>query len=117
MDPATWRPEKGFRYQIPYRILVPQKVENLLAAGRCVSVTHVALGSIRVMVQCALTGEAAGAASALSLRAGVVPRKVDVAALQAELRAHDGILDEADVARVNAGQAWFWGTANDVVRL
>jgi hypothetical protein len=117
MDPATWRPEKGFRYQIPYRILVPQKVDNLLAAGRCVSVTHVALGSIRVMVQCALTGEAAGAASALSLCAGVATRKVDVAALQAELRAHDGILDEADVARVNAGQAWFWGTANDVVRL
>ncbi len=110
MDGTTWRPEKGFRYQIPYRILVPQGVENLLVAGRCVSVTHVALGSIRVMVQCALTGEAAGAAAALSLRAGVTPRQVDVAALQARLRATGGVLDESDIARVNAAKPWFWDT-------
>ena len=108
MDGESWRPEQGFHYQIPYRILLPQRVENLLVAGRCVSVTHVALGSIRVMVQCALTGEAAGAAAALSLRDGVSPRLVDVAALQADLRAHDGILTADDVARVNAGNAWFW---------
>jgi hypothetical protein len=116
MDHTTWRPDKGFRYQIPYRILVPQGVENVLVAGRCVSVTHVALGSIRVMVQCALTGEAAGAAAALSLSAGVTPRAVDVPALQADLRAHDGILDEDDIARVNAGKAWFWEADAEVAR-
>jgi hypothetical protein len=111
MDATVWHPEPGFRYQIPYRILLPQGVENLLVAGRCVSVTHVALGSIRVMVQCALTGEAAGSAAALSLRDGVTPRQVDVADVQAELRAHGGILTEADVARVNADSAWFWEEA------
>ena len=73
MDNTTWRPAQDFHYQIPYRILLPQRVENLLVAGRCVSVTHVALGSIRVMVQCALTGEAAGAAAAISLRDGAAP--------------------------------------------
>jgi len=108
MDETVWYPEPGFRYQIPYRILLPQGVEQLLVAGRCVSVTHLALGSIRVMAQCALTGEAAGAAAARSLRENVTPRAVDVAALQAELRAHGGILTEDDVARVNAGRAWFF---------
>ncbi len=108
MDGETWRPEQGFHYQIPYRILLPQHVENLLVAGRCVSVTHIALGSIRVMVQCALTGEAAGAAAALSLRDGMSPRHIDMAALQADLRAHDGILTADDVTRINAGNAWFW---------
>jgi len=108
MDDTTWHPAQGFHYQIPYRILLPQRVENLLVAGRCVSVTHKTLGSLRVMVQCALTGEAAGAAAALSLRAGVTPRNIDIPTLQAELRAHDGILNEDDVTRVNAGKAWFW---------
>ncbi len=111
MDGTTWHPPTGFHYQIPYRILLPQQVENLLVAGRCVSVSHIALGSLRVMVQCALTGEAAGSAAALSLRDGVSPRRVDVPALQAELRAHDGILIAADVARVNAKAAWFWEDA------
>ncbi|OPZ87823.1 MAG: 3-ketosteroid-delta-1-dehydrogenase [bacterium ADurb.Bin429] len=77
MDETVWHPQPGFRYQIPYRILLPQSVENLLVAGRCVSVTHIALGSIRVMVQCALTGEAAGVAATLSLRDGVSPARRD----------------------------------------
>jgi len=108
MDSTVWRPEKGFRYQIPYRVLIPKSAGNLLVAGRCVSVTHVALGSIRVMVQCGVMGEAAGAAAALSLRAGVAPQDLDLSSLQAELRAHGGILEEDDITRVNAGKAWFW---------
>jgi len=101
MAATTERPEPGFRYQIPYRILLPQKAEHLLVAGRCVSVTHVALGSIRVMPQCVVTGEAAGAAAALSIRDGVAPRELDVAGLQQALRANGAILDEDDIRRAN----------------
>ena len=97
MDPTTWRPPKGFKYHIPYRILVPRGVENLLTAGRCVSCTHVALGSIRVMVPCLGMGEAAGTAAALSLAGNVTPRALDVATLQARLREQGGILSEADI--------------------
>jgi hypothetical protein len=103
MDHTVWRPPKGFRYQIPYRILLPRGVENLLTAGRCVSCTHLALGSLRVMVPCIAMGEAAGTAAALSLRDGVSPRALAVPKLQAQLRAQRAILDEADIRRANAG--------------
>ncbi len=97
MDEETWRPPKGFKYHIPYRCLVPQGVENLLAAGRCISVTHTALGSTRVMVQCIGTGEAAGVAAALSLQDSVSPRAVDVEQLQSVLRDRGAILSEDDI--------------------
>ena len=97
MDKTTYRPQPGFKYQIPYRILLPRGVENLLTAGRCVSVTHQALGSIRVMAQCILMGEAAGQAAWHSIQEGVSLRQVDVPRLQAVLRSHGGILAEADI--------------------
>jgi hypothetical protein len=99
MDAKTWRPDKGFKYQIPYRIMVPKDVENLLVAGRCASCDHEALGSIRVMPQCGVMGQAAGAASALSLEAGVPPRGVDVQALQEELRRQSCVVRDEDIVR------------------
>jgi hypothetical protein len=103
MDEKTWRPEAGFRYQIPFGILVPKGIDNLLVAGRCASCSHEALGSLRVMPQCAVMGQAAGAASVLSLRAGAPPRHTDVAALQAELRRQSCIVDESDILAANPG--------------
>ncbi len=97
MESTTWRPEPGFRYQIPYRSLVPRKIDNLLVAGRCISVTHVGLGTVRVMSQCTATGEACGTAAALSVRAGVTPRAVDTAELQATLRRAGGIIKDEDI--------------------
>lgn len=97
MDRETYRPHPGFKYQIPYRTLVPKAVENLLVAGRCISVTHRALGSTRVMPQCGLLGEAAGAAAALSLKANCPPRAVDVRKLQEHLRAAGAIIDEKGI--------------------
>lgn len=101
MDHTVWWPEKGFKYHIPYRSLVPLRIDNILTAGRCISVTHIALGSTRVMVQCIGTGEAAGAAAALSLQEDVTPRALDATTLQALLRARGAILDEADIERYN----------------
>jgi hypothetical protein len=101
MDHTVWRPPAGFKYQIPYRVLLPRGVENLLVAGRCVSCTHIALGSIRVMVPCIGMGEAAGTAAALSLREGVVPRRLDSRRLQARLREQGVILSERDIAQAN----------------
>ena len=97
MSEQTYRPTTGFRYQIPYRIMVPKAVDNLLVAGRCVSVTHAALGSIRVMFTCMVMGEAAGAAARLALREEVPPRELSPAVLQAQLEAQNVILSEAQV--------------------
>ena len=99
MDPTVWRPPSGFKYHIPYRVLLPQRVENMLTAGRCVSCTHIALGSIRVMVQCIGMGEAAGTAAALSLKRNMTPRQLDTGALQDQLRRQGCILSEDDIRR------------------
>ena len=72
----------GTHYDIPYRCLVPKKVENLLVAGRCISATREAQGSIRIMPCCMVTGQAAGTAAALSIRNKVIPRKIDIGLLQ-----------------------------------
>jgi hypothetical protein len=111
MDKSVWRPKPPFRYQIPYRILVPRGIENLLTAGRCVSCTHVALGSLRVMVQCMAMGEAAGTAAALSIAGGTTPRALDVAALRAELRRAGAIVGPEDIARC-AIEPWNWRVAS-----
>jgi len=92
MDRETYRPQKGFKYQIPYRCIVPQKAENLLVAGRCISVTHRALGSTRVMPQCAALGQAAGTAAALAAARRQAPHEVDVSLLQSSLAAQGQIL-------------------------
>lgn len=102
MDTKTWRPDSGFNYQIPFRICLPRGIENLTVAGRCASTTHEALGSIRVMPQCGVMGQAAGVASALSLNAGCTPRELETALLQNELRLQDCIVTDDDVRRVNS---------------
>lgn len=73
--PGTW-------YTIPYRSLLPLKASNLLVAGRCISATHEAQASIRILPIVATLGQAAGVAAAVSLRAGVAPREADVAEIQ-----------------------------------
>lgn len=72
-------------HTIPYRSLVPKKVENLLMAGRFVSCTHTAQASIRVMGPAAVMGEAIGTAAALCVKGEIAPRKLNVKLLQKEL--------------------------------
>ncbi len=73
-------------YDIPYRCLVPKKIDNLLLAGRCISTTHIAMASTRVMGICMATGEAAGKAALVSLQTGAKPRDLDVKELQRQLK-------------------------------
>jgi ribulose 1,5-bisphosphate synthetase/thiazole synthase len=76
----------GETYDIPYRSLVPQKVDGLLVAGRCLSADHDAHASVRSMGQCMAMGQAVGVAAALAVENKVVPREVSRATLQDSLR-------------------------------
>lgn len=73
-------------YDIPYRCLVPKKIDGLLVAGRNVSMTHLALASARVMGPAMAMGEAAGKAAALSIKDNVQPRNIDIKELQGALK-------------------------------
>lgn len=84
-----WRaplPVEPAFYQIPYRCLVPQGAVNLLAAGRVIDADEGAFGAIRVMVNCNQTGQAAGVAAALAVKAGQPVAEVPPADLLARLR-------------------------------
>ena len=69
-------------FHIPYRIMLPEKVKNLLVACRAASSTKVASGALRVTVSCMQLGEAAGIAAAMAAKAGISPDEIDVKALQ-----------------------------------
>ncbi|MGN1226713.1 MAG: FAD-dependent oxidoreductase [Candidatus Cryptobacteroides sp.] len=63
-------------YPIPYRVLLPEKLEGLLVAGRCSSMNHEAMAATRVMSTCMALGEAAGTAARLSIEQGVMPSEL-----------------------------------------
>ncbi len=88
-------PEGAF-YTIPYRSLLPRKVGNLLVAGRCISTTHEAQASIRIMPIVCTIGEAAGVGAAVSSAQGVPPAEADVAEIQRRLRAAGAYLGDAE---------------------
>jgi hypothetical protein len=79
-------PTTGRYYQIPYRALVPRDVRHLLIAGRCIAGDAISHASIRSMMCCAVTGQGAGVAAAVSIKDDVDVAEVNVARLQAELR-------------------------------
>jgi len=87
----------GEAYDIPLRCLLPLGAENVLVAGRCISGTHEAHSSYRVMPISMATGHAAGVCAALAARAGRVPRDVPSAHVQQEL-----LRQHADLGRLNA---------------
>jgi hypothetical protein len=78
-------------YQIPYRILLPQKVDNLLVS-LCVSSTHLGYCTLRMEPEYMKMGQAAGAAAHLAHTGDVTPREVDVGELQEILKKAGAIL-------------------------
>ena len=85
---VVWRwPEPGSRgfNHLPYRMLLPLGIDNLLVAGRCASMTHEGQSAARVSGGCFVMGEAAGTAAHLAITGGIAPAEVDVAALQRAL--------------------------------
>ena len=88
-------------YQIPYRCLLPQRIDNLIVAGRCVSCDHDVLGTLRTIPACMYTGQAAGVAAALAAHAHTSPRKVNVKALQQALLHQNVVLFESVLKRMH----------------
>jgi hypothetical protein len=71
-------PTTGRYFQVPYRILLPQNVENLLVAGRSVAGDKVAHAATRSMMCCTVTGQGAGVAGAVAVKTSCTPRSVDI---------------------------------------
>lgn len=63
-------------YALPYRIFYSKNIDNMFMAGRNVSVTHIALGSVRVMRTCGMMGEVVGLAASICAKRGVMPRDI-----------------------------------------
>jgi ribulose 1,5-bisphosphate synthetase/thiazole synthase len=102
-DTIAWRSgfldsggEKGAKFvkmkvhDVPYRAILPEKLEGLLVGGRCISATHFGAAAGKSMGNCMATGHAAGLAAAMAAKKGIVPRELKVQELQERLRA-DGV--------------------------
>ena len=107
-DAIAWRSgfldtggQKGGAYtrmkihDVPYRSILPEKLDGLLVAGRCISATHMGAAAGKSMGNCMATGHAAGVAAALAAKAGAMPRDLKAGAIQERLRV-DGVSFDAD---------------------
>ncbi len=79
-------PSTGRYFQVPCGIILPQKVENLLVAGRCVAGDKISHAATRQMVCCIVTGQGAGVTAALSIKDKVKCRDVDILKVQNALK-------------------------------
>ncbi len=79
-------------YQIPYGCLLPRKTKNLLVAGRCVDADEGAFGAMRVQVNCAQMGEAAGTAAALAINRNTTVDQIDTAQLRRTLADYGAVV-------------------------
>ena len=82
----------GGSYAVPYRCLIPEGSNNLLVAGRCVSTTGKALGSVRLIPCCMALGQAAGTAAAFSAKDNIAPSQLDTGLLRSKLLEDKAIL-------------------------
>jgi succinate dehydrogenase/fumarate reductase flavoprotein subunit len=77
-------------HQVPYRAIIPEKVDGLLTAGRCMSATHEGASAGKSMGNCMAIGHAAGIAGALAVLRNKQPRQLAVTEIQEALR-NDGV--------------------------
>lgn len=76
----------GTSYEVPFRSLLPRGLANVLVASRCISATHEAHSSLRIIPIVMAIGEAAGTGAGLCSRGGMSPRQLDAEKLRAQLR-------------------------------
>ena len=84
---------KGLNYDIPYRSLIPESLEGIITAGRCISCDYESCNSLRLLVPCFATGQAAGAAAALAAKMETLPSQLESGVLRDLLRKRDVYLD------------------------
>lgn len=89
VDPCTELPT----YRIPYRCLIPEKVDGLLVAGRCISATHEAMSGFRVIPIVGAIGQAAGTAAALCCIQKMEPRQIEAERIRTILLENGGIME------------------------
>ncbi len=82
----------GQYYSVPYRCLITNELDNLIVAGRCISVTHEALGAVRVMVNTMPIAQAAGTAASLAVQGKCSVRDINIGTLQSLLKKNDTVL-------------------------
>jgi hypothetical protein len=85
-------PFEKHTYQLPYRCLIPKDINNLLVAGRTISVSHMLDSFTRNMIPCMRFGQAAGIAAALAAKEQVTPRQLDFSKIKAELNRQSAII-------------------------
>lgn len=81
----------GEYYTIPYRSLIPKNITNMLVAGRCISTTHEAQASIRIMPICCCLGEAAGKAIAIAKADNTTVKEISIEKLQSMLKKSNAV--------------------------
>jgi hypothetical protein len=91
---AEFQPRHGGGYGVPYRAIIPLRVEHLLVAGRLITTEIKAHQSTRNTVHAMMQGEAAGTAAALAVQQGATPRRLDVRLLQDTLLKNGVILNK-----------------------
>ncbi|MEI7904622.1 MAG: FAD-dependent oxidoreductase [Candidatus Firestonebacteria bacterium] len=83
----------GKYYSIPFRVLIPEKIENLLVPGRSLSADRLTHGALRVMPLCFAFGEAAGLAAAMSCKSGKIIKDTNISLLRAKLKKQGAKID------------------------
>jgi ribulose 1,5-bisphosphate synthetase/thiazole synthase len=86
-------PTTGRYFQVPYRSMLPKGVRNLIVTGRTIGGDKVSHAAVRNMMCCAVAGQGAGVAAAISMKTGRGFGDIDVGAVQAELRRQGARLD------------------------
>ena len=109
MDIGFVRTEPMPTYDIPYRCLVPESMDGLLVAGRCLSAEHTAASAGKSMGNQMAAGHAAGVAAALCVQENVQPRSLTVGKVQDALRAdHVDLLHEDITQEYSEGVESHW---------